>query len=409
MMAINQQSSNGSNTKEAGEPQPKKRLQSLDAYRGLVMLLLAFTVPNWGWQIPIIEANPDASWLHKVLNQTEHVAWHGISFWDMIQPSFMFMVGVSMAYSYSSRQKRGDTFAQLFRHAAVRAIMLVLLGIFLRSLDSTETNWTLEDVVSQIGLGYVPLFLVWSRGKRIQLIAAVIILIFSWALYAAWPLPSLNYDWRANQAIEHFTCFWAHWNQNANPGHYLDQWLLNLLPRSKPFIANGEGYNTLNFVPSLAVMIFGLMAGEKFRENRSVYKNLIGIVSWGIFLLLLGLFLDSIGICPLVKKIWTSSFSLVSSGICLLTLGTLYYVIDILGWKKWAYPAVVVGLNPLAMYCMTWMIASWVLTTLKIHLGGNLFDIAGSSNSLLLENFATGSVLWMICYWMHRRNIYLRL
>lgn len=408
-MTTNPQTPDLSSFNEVAAKQPKQRLQSLDAYRGLVMLLLAFTVPNWGWQIPIMDSYPDASWLHSLLDQTEHIAWRGITLWDMIQPSFMFMVGVSMAYSYSSRQKRGDTNAQLLRHAVVRTLMLVLLGVFLRSLDSAETNWTLEDVVSQIGLGYVPLFLVWSYGKRVQIIAASAILIFCWALYAVWPLPSSSYDWQANQAVEHFTGFWAHWNQNANPGHYFDQWLLNLFPRSEPFVANSEGYNTLNFLPSLAIMIFGLLAGEELRTAKSKGKKLTSLLGWGFALLAVGLLLDTIGLCPLVKKVWTSSFSLASGGICLLILGILFSIIDLLGWRKWAYPAVVVGMNPLAMYCMTWMTAAWVLNVLKTHLGEGFFSIAGSANSLLLGNLLTGTILWLICWWMHRRKIYLRL
>jgi heparan-alpha-glucosaminide N-acetyltransferase len=380
---------------------PRQRLESLDVYRGLTMLLLAFTAANWGWQEPIAEAYP---WLRSFLDQFEHVAWQGLTLWDMIQPSFMFMVGVSLPYSYASRKRRGATDAELWRHAAVRALLLVLLGIFLRSVGHDETYWTLEDVVSQIGLAYLPLFWLATRTPRVQVIAIGMILLASWLLFALWPVPTIDPN-----VITHFTGFWAHWNQNVGPGVALDRWLLNLPPRSEPFVINDGGYYTLNFLPSLATMALGLLAGQTLKSERTAQAKLLWHFGWGTALIALGVALDLSGVCPLVKKNWTPTFALVSGGLCLWILGALYGLIDIAGVRRWSWPAGVVGRNPLAMYIMTWTLASWVLMNLTTHLGADVFAIFGETYARLLGNLAVGVVLWLICWWMDRNKIYLRI
>jgi heparan-alpha-glucosaminide N-acetyltransferase len=381
-------------------PSSPQRLESLDVYRGLTMLL-AFTAANWGWQEPIAEAYP---WLRSFLDQFEHVAWQGLTLWDMIQPSFMFMVGVSLPYSYASRKRRGATDAELWRHAAVRALLLVLLGIFLRSVGHDETYWTLEDVVSQIGLAYLPLFWLATRTPRVQVIAIGMILLASWLLFALWPVPTIDPN-----VITHFTGFWAHWNQNVGPGVALDRWLLNLPPRSEPFVINDGGYYTLNFLPSLATMALGLLAGQTLKSERTAQAKLLWHFGWGTALIALGVALDLSGVCPLVKKNWTPTFALVSGGLCLWILGALYGLIDIAGVRRWSWPAGVVGRNPLAMYIMTWTLASWVLMNLTTHLGADVFAIFGETYTRLVGNLAVGVVLWLICWWMDRNKIYLRI
>ncbi|MEM8946306.1 MAG: DUF5009 domain-containing protein [Planctomycetota bacterium] len=386
-----------------------ERLESLDAYRGLVMLLLAFSAVNWDWMYAIEAAYPDSTLLKQLLRHFDHVDWEGIVLWDMIQSSFMFMVGVSLAYSYGSRQRRGHDFNKMFGHAAQRALLLVLLGIFLRSLGRESTYWTLEDVVSQIGLGYVGLFLLWNRPWRLQLGCALGLLLAYWLLFACWPLPESTYDYAAVDGKVYYDGFFAHWNKNAHPGHYFDQWFLNLFPREEPFVANNGGYNTLNFVPSLSTMIFGLMAGEQLRIGKSGATNLKILTFSGIVVVAAGWSLHFVGACPIVKKVWTPSFGLVSTGYCLLTLALLYAVIDLLKWRSWSWPAGIVGRNSIAMYCMIYLIAPWILATLQRHFGESLFRAIGDQFQPLLENLAVGVCLWLICYWMHRREIFLRI
>lgn len=384
------------------ETPPPRRLASLDAYRGLTMLLLAFTAARWGWEQPIAEAFPS---LRPLTDQVEHVAWRGLTLWDLIQPSFMFMVGVSLPYSIASRRRRGATDGEMWRHAAKRALLLVLLGVFLRSVGRDETHWTLEDVVSQIGLGYLPLFWLATRSPKIQWTAIGAVLVVTWALFAFWPLAEASNE----LVVRHFDGFWAHWNENVGPGIALDQWLLNLPPRSEPFVVNEGGYYTLNFLPSLATMALGLLAGEQLRREATEGERLRWLAAWGAALLVLGVAMDLSGLCPLVKKVWTPSFALASGGLCLLILAALYAVIDVLGVRRWAWPAEVVGRNPLAMYIMTWTLAGWVAMNLRTHFGAAPFSLLGETYAPLLENLTVGLILWLVCWWMDRNKVYLRL
>lgn len=392
-----------------------ERLMSLDTYRGLVMMLLAFAAAHEHsglWFAPIREKYPQMTWLDF---HFDHPAWGVGGLWDLIQPSFMFMVGVSMAYSYASRARRGQSYGRMFGHAVYRAVVLILLGVFLRSLHEEGTYWTLEDVISQIGLGYVFLFLLWNRAWWVQLLAATVILIAYWGLFALSPPGD------STEEQDQYTGFYAHWNKVDNPAHKADKWLLNLFPlNEKPhpneardeenrFLANKGGYYTLNFIPSLATMIFGLMAGEWLRCSYSNWKRFGGLVLAGAGMLLLGLALDRFGVCPIVKRIWTPSFAIYTAGWCLLILGALYCIIDIIGFKIWAWPFMVVGKNSIAMYVMTYIVAVWVLDQLRIHIGERPFQVFGTEYQMLMENLTVAAILWLICFWMYRRRIFLRI
>ncbi|TWT47205.1 hypothetical protein [Botrimarina hoheduenensis] len=389
---------------KAGQESASKarRLAALDVYRGLTMLLLAFTVPNWGWELPLAEKYP---WLTPLTAQVEHTAWRGLTAWDLIQPSFMFMVGVSLPYSVASRQLRGVSEFRLWKHAATRALLLVLLGVFLRSVGESATVWTLEDVVSQIGLGYLPLFWLARRTPRFQRIVFITLLGFWWAVYALWPIAAPL----PAGAVRHFEGFWSHWNESVGPARLFDQWLLNLPPRTDTFTINSGGYYTLNFVPSIATMLLGVLAGQRLRENETTDNTTGWFVQIGALLLAAGLSLDLAGACPLVKKLWTPAFVLVSGGFCLMILGTLHAMSDLAGWRRWFMPAEVVGRNPLAMYVMTWTLAGWVLANLTTHMGAKSFEILGETYAPMLGNLATGMVLYLICWWMDVNRVYVRL
>lgn len=383
------------------EPAAAERLYSLDTYRGLTMILLAFTVPYYDWASNIASAYPDSPLVGTFLSQFDHVAWQGLTLWDMIQPSFMFMVGVSLVYSCSSRLRRGHSFSRLLAHAVFRSVFLILLGVFLRSLDSETTNWTFEDVVTQIGLGYVPLFLLWRCGRRAQVAAIVIILVGTWFLFAAWPVdpPDPN----------PYTGFFAHWNIIGNPAQYIDQWFLNLFPRETTFLANDGGYYTFNFVPSLATMTLGLLAGNLLRDQLSPTAKLSRLALWGLALMVGGVLLQVVGICPIVKKIWTPSFVLLSGGLCLWILASLYYTVDIKKWHRVSFPARVVGMNSMAMYIIVHTLAGWLTKNLQTHLGSKIFTIWGEAYEHLLLNLLVGTCLWLICLWMYKRQLFLRI
>ncbi len=315
-------------------------------------------------------------WSFLAYNQT-HVDWAGCSLHDMIQPSFSFLVGVALPYSIASRMAKGATFGKLFLHALWRSALLVWLGVFLRSMHSPQTNYTFEDTLSQIGMGYPILFVLGFRPPKWQWTALAVVLGGYWLAWALYPVAGPGFDFQAVGVPadwqHHYTGFAAHWNKNANLGSAFDQWFLNLLPRAKPFVANGGGYLTLSFIPTLGTMILGLVAGRWLRASapklplqRFLIAGAIGVAA--------GLLLHFTGICPVVKRIWTPSWTLFSGGVCFLFLAAFAWVIDVKGYKKWAFPLVVIGMNSIAAYLIAHLFEGFISDSFRIHLGANAFQ-----------------------------------
>ena len=385
------------------------RLVSIDAFRGLVMLLMLAEV----MRLPeVAQAFPHSLFWRIVGFNTEHVEWQGCSLHDLIQPAFSYLVGAALPFSIASRRRKGQSFRQMLGHAAWRALLLIVLGIFLRSLHSRRTYFTFEDTLTQIGLGYVFLFLLGFTRVRTQVITLLVILVCFWAAFAMYPLPGANFDYaRVGVPLnwEHnYSGFLAHWNKNSNLSWAFDVWFLNLFPREQPFVFNEGGWSTLSFIPTLGTMILGLLTGEWLQSNRSKIQKLQGIAIAGVGLLLLGLALQWAGVCPIVKRVWTSSYTLYSGGWVVLILTGFFALIDWKGWRDWAFPLVVVGMNSIAVYGMAWTMKGFISDSLNRHLG-SIFEVAGANFQPVLQGFAVLVVFWCILFWMYRKNIFLRI
>jgi len=386
-----------------------ERLTSLDAYRGTVMFLMMAEVLRLS---AVAKALPDNHWWQLLAYHQSHVEWVGCSLHDLIQPSFSFMVGAALPFSIANRRARGQPFWLLTLHAFWRALVLVLLGIFLRSLGRDQTNFTFEDTLSQIGLGYGFLFMLGFRPMRDQLIALALLLVGYWAAFAFYPLPGTNFDWTQAGVPpdwpHHLSGFAAHWNKNTNAAWAFDQWFLNLFPREKPFINNGGGYSTLSFIPTLATMILGLLAGEVLRSPRSPQARLRWLLLAATIGFVSSLLLDYFGICPIVKRIWTPSWTLFSGGWCFVLMAAFYLVIDVVGLKAWAFPLVVIGMNSIAAYCLDHLARGFTEEALVRHLGNKPFAILGPAYEPLLLGATVLVIFWLILFWMYRRRIFLR-
>jgi predicted acyltransferase len=364
-----------------------------------------------------LEKTPDSGFWKFTQYQWTHTDWVGCSFWDLIQPSFMFMVGLSMAYSYVKRKELGHAWSRMFGHALWRSVLLILLGVFLSSNWSASTNWKFMSVLSQIGLGYAFLFLLWGRTEKAQAITAGCLLLGTWLLYVLYPHSGIDLATGseavgvdAQWAQTHLAGVGAAWHKNANVGHAIDVWFLNLWPAAESFVFNSGGYQTINFLPSLATMIFGLMCGELIRSKRDAQEKLKILCIAGVAGLALGQILHLTGICPMVKRIWTPTWVIFSTGWCCLILASFYWFIDIKGYRRWAFPLVVVGMNSIAMYMMAQLLKPYVQKTLKTHFGGgDLFLLCGELFEPMVRYTLSGLVLWLVCYWMYRQKIFIRI
>jgi heparan-alpha-glucosaminide N-acetyltransferase len=386
-----------------------ERLASLDAFRGAIMLLMASS----GFGLPQIAKNfPNSPVWQFIGTQTEHAAWGGCTLWDLIQPAFMFMVGVALPWSVANRQARGDSFGSMLVHALWRSLLLILLAVFLTSAWSKQTDWIFTNVLAQIGLGYPFLFLLAFTSARTTWLAAFGILFVYWLAFALHPPPLPGFDWKAVGVPEnwpHFTGWAAHWEKNANFAATFDVWFLNLFPRAKPFIFNAGGYQTLNFVPALSTMIFGLLAGRLLRTELPIRIQLQRLILAGFVGIALGLALGPSGMCPIVKRIWTPSWTLFSAGLVALILAAFVAIVDVSGRKRWAFPLIVAGLNPITLYCLWQLSGTFIRQQIQTHLGQSIFASFGEIWVPALERGITLLVLWLIVFWMYRRKIFLRI
>ncbi len=228
-----------------------------------------------------------------------------------------------------------------------------------------------------------------------------------------YPLPPAGFDHAAVGVPADwphlFSGFQAHWNKNSNLAWAFDTWFLNLFPREKPFLFNGGGYATLSFIPTLGTMILGLIAGGVLRSPRPPSARVRWLLTAGVAGLASGWLLGATGICPVVKRIWTPSFTLWSGGWCFLILAGTYEVIDVLRLREWAFPLIVIGTNSIAAYGMSWLFMRFIETSLVTHLGEGFFRALGDAYApLLLGVLALGTV-WLILFWMYRKRLFLRI
>jgi heparan-alpha-glucosaminide N-acetyltransferase len=402
-------------------PRKPTRLGSIDAYRGFVMFLMMAEVLRLS---QVAKALPGSAFWKFLAWHQSHVAWAGCSLHDLIQPSFSFLVGVSLPFSLTSRAAKGQSRGVMIAHAVWRAIVLVLLGVFLRSMSAKQTNWTFEDTLSQIGFGYVPLFLLGFTRQRWQWAALVAVLVGYWAAFALYPLPPSDFDYQKvgvpSDWPHYYTGFAAHWNKNSNLAWAFDTWFLNLFPRPKPFLFNGGGYATLSFLPTLGTMILGLIAGGWLKRDaspphmpdaqaRGPWRTIGCFILTGGFLMALGLAADKLGICPSVKRIWTPAWTLFSGGWCFLLLAAFYSLIDAGGLSGWSFPLRVIGANSIAAYVLAHGPDRFIAKSFEIHCGSKCFAMLGAAYEPLLAGAAVLAVEWLILYWLYRQKIHIRI
>jgi predicted acyltransferase len=390
---------------------------SIDAYRGLVMFLMMAEVLHLSG---ISRHFPDNAVWRAIGFNTQHVEWTGFSLHDLIQPSFSFLVGVALPFSIASRVARGKSFGMMLGHAMWRAFLLIALGVFLRSIGRPQTYFSFVDTLSQIGLGYTFLFLLAFVSLRWQVLALAGILVGYWALFAVYPLPGPDFVYPMVPANwpHHLSGFVAHWDKNSNPAWAFDTWFLNLFPREQPFTANGGGYATLSFIPTLGTMILGLIAGGWMRERTPASRKCLKLLSAATICLALGWLLDWSAICPSVKRIWTPAWTLFSGGWCFLFLAGFYALTDAVGWRGWVFPLTVIGMNSIAIYVLVHhnVMGGFVASALNTHLGRESFQILGRIHEpwgLLFEPLLRGAavllIFWLILFWMYRRKIFIKI
>jgi predicted acyltransferase len=407
----------------------KHRIASIDIYRGIVMFLMLAEMLHLN---KIHQGLPSDRWFSKPLEwlsfHTSHVAWRGCSLHDMIQPSFTFLVGAAMAFSLVSRSQAGQSWGTRLGHALWRSLVLVFLGIFLRSLGKSTTNFTFDDTLTQIGLGYWILFLLSHLTTRNLVVALVLILFGYWFAFIMYPAPEPDFPY-ASYGVpeswkEHATGLASHFNKNSNLAWAFDRWWMNLFYREKAFEFASGGYATLSFIPTLGTMVLGLLAGRVLLAPLTAIHKQQWLWGLGMLCLVLAWLMEAFGLCPIVKRIWTPSWVLWSGGLCFMALALLNGICDIGGRTKWGFPFLVIGANSIVAYVMSWTLEEPIQKALNRHFGWLLTRLEEGGQLLLsqwmgvdkmnsfrplLEGVLTLAIMWLVLWWLYRRKIFIKI
>ena len=351
-----------------------ERLQSLDAYRGLIMLTLLA-----GGIFQSLKGHPVWNWLYV---QNEHVAWAGCVYWDLIQPSFMFMVGVAMPFAFARRAALGDSWGQQLRHAIFRAFNLCAIGILLDHVGAQKIQIGFIRVLQQIAFGYVCAFFVVGRSFRTQGLVAAALLVGYNLLWMFNPWNGAGGPWALG---------------NENIGSAFDRWMLG---------RNYSGYYVgMNAIPSAATIIFGVMAGQWVMQRQPHRRTMLVLLVAGLSGIALGLAVSPW--LPLIKRIWTPSFAVFAAGCTTLILLAFYWAVEVMGWRRWSVPLVVVGMNSIAAYVLGNAFGGWFRSASNAWIGW-LKTPMGDAWFPVFQHALFALAAWGVLYWLYRRKIFFK-
>lgn len=359
------------------------RLFSLDVYRGLVMTLLI--AEGAGVYVALYELGP--AWARTVAEQCMHPRWEGLRFWDLVQPAFMFIVGVSMVLSMRKRAERGDSWGRRFGHIVKRCVILFLLGTGLHCLFADALVFELWNVLTQLSVTILIAFLIMELPFGVQLLISLALIAATDAAYRF--VLIAPYD-------QPFT-------PGANFGSYMDMLLMGSL--------NSDHWVAVNFIPSAAHTIWGVLAGRALIKPNGAGRGVLLIALWGAVALLVGYGLEAVGYAPIIKRICTGPFVIVSGGWCLVALAVFYSLIDGLGVRFGGWVVAVVGMNSILIYMIAESLAyGWLNPKVGIFVKGWLGMLGVSEpNAGLVNALMVWLLMWLLCVWLYRRKVFVKI
>lgn len=365
-------------------PEARQRLLSLDFMRGFIMVLLALESAGLYEHLSNAAGNGP---VQPLLQQFFHHPWHGLHFWDLVQPAFMFMAGTALAYSLTKQQAQGVSWKQSFQKALRRSGWLFFWGVFDYAVTPEGLRFALWDVLTQLSFTTLLAFLIfrWKPGR--QILACVALLVLTEVLYRCTNVPNFN---------QPFT-------DQHNFGNYIDLLLMHTI--------NPGGWVAINCIPTAVHTIAGTLAGKLLLNTQQPdSRKPLLLLGWALACLVVGYGIDLAGITPIIKRIATSSFTLASLGWCLAALALCYWWIDVRAHRRYLQFFTIVGMNALFIYLFFEIVGSrWFngyITTLVtgmaqwIHLPELPALLLASATIFMLE--------WGMCYFLYRKKIFFR-
>ncbi|MFO7617811.1 MAG: DUF5009 domain-containing protein [Bacteroidales bacterium] len=357
-----------------------ERLLSLDFFRGLTMFLLIaeFAHLFYLFVVPELQGTP----LYFLGKQLHHRDWAGLHFWDLVQPFFMFIVGVAMPFSFSRRMSQGHTRQQLTVHVLKRSFLLLVLGWALYCIGSGKITFLFQNVLAQLSVTYLIAYLVMRKAPWVQILVSVLLIGLSEALYRL---------------------FWVTGFTNPfTPGENFGAWFNILISGQE----DSGHWAMFNAIPTTAHTIWGVLVGQLLISSKSWQKKLQVMVIAGLVALAVGYSLTPL--TPIIKRISTSTFVFVSGGWTLLAMALSYWVIDVVKFRKILFFNIV-GMNPLFIYLFAHVGGANLLQTIVKPFTHGLFGWAGNWTAEFVTGLTVLFLLWYLCYWLYKKKIFIRI
>ena len=315
-----------------------------------------------------------------------HADWEGFHFWDFIAPLFLFVVGLSMPFSFARRLERGASRGDLYRHILRRTAMLILLGWFTNGwLDLNFSHIRFTGVLVRIALAYVIAALIFARTSlRGQILWTAGLLLGHWAVVALIPVPGFGAGVYTIQ---------------GNFSGFLDR----MIPGGHccaPYVPYGDNMGPLGSFPAAGTVLLGALCGRLLRSALSGKRKLLFLVAGGGASLALG-WLWSFAL-PIITKMWTGSYVLWANGWSMLLFALFYWIVDLRGYRRWAFFFVVIGMNALVIYVLP--IEVRLNDIANIFLRGVIHHAGAYAPLISAAGYV--AVAWLILYFMYRKKIF---
>lgn len=359
-----------------------KRLLSLDMMRGVIMFLLM--VEAAGLYDVLYE--DEYFFSIKVLSeQFHHHPWNGLRFWDLIQPAFMFMAGTAMAYSVSRMTEKGISNSTITMKMLKRSGWLFFWGVLNYAVKKDGLAFELWNVLTQLSFTLLISYFIFRWDFKWQMLFSIGILFLTELLYRYTNVSGFD---------QPFT-------DQHNFGNYVDLILMGKI--------NSGGWVAINFLPTAVHTIAGALVGKLLMSASG--KKIEHLLIWGLITLFVGYVQDFTGITPIIKRIATTSFSLVSLGWCLIILACFYYVIDIKGKHKGLFFFSVLGMNSIFIYLFFEIIGSrWFNGYVSAITDGLLnFIHITEPWKAIVASLTIVTLEWQLCYFLYKKKIFFRL
>jgi predicted acyltransferase len=362
--------------------QGQERILSVDFFRGLTMFLLIGESTELYSHIQSIQGSSIA---HFFGTQLSHHEWNGLHFWDLIQPFFMFIVGVAIPFAVANRKKKGDSDHKILMHALKRSGLLLFFGWALYCMEPGRIVFRLQNVLAQLSVTYLVAFLIMNKGFKFQLIFSLAVLLIADLAYRYFPVEGFNHPWVPYENL-------GAWANNKIEG-----------------VEKASIWASINAFSTIAHTVWGVLFGQLLQSNRAVKDKLRIMIIAGLSGLIIGYSLDFLHVTPIIKKIATSSFVFASGGWAILALAFCYWLIDVRKIFTATRFFIIVGMNSIFIYLFFSVGGAEVLIRFFTPFTTSFFSWSGEITAAIIASLLTWAAQWYLCYWLFKNKLFIKI